>query len=203
MDLTIGIAYFYCKYDDPLRSSYDEICKSLIGQLLKDNATCLEYLYDFALKSSERNASTRNAFQEILQALLSCYDQVFIGIDGIDECEPAERKRVMSLLRSLIQPSDQNTIVRVLVFSCAEKDIERSLSPCKRLEVKTHHLTGSIEFYVNTRLHALNAIFKFKTPKLEEIARKIIEQSAGILISSAPVFCSTADIRQVCSFCLA
>lgn len=187
MDLMIGVAYFYCKYNDPLRSSYDEVCKSLIGQLLKDNVTCLEYLYAFALKSCERHASTSNAFPEILKALLSCYDQVFIGIDGIDECEPAERKRLTSLLRSLIQPSDQETIVRVLVFSCAENDIERSLSPCKRLDVKSHHVWRSIESYVNTRLNALNAIFKFRALKLEEIARKITEQSAGILISSAPV----------------
>jgi len=113
--------------------------------------------------------------------MIQCYDQVFIGIDGIDECEPVERKCIVSLLKNLSQPCEQDTIVKVLIFGCAEHDIERSLVGCNRLDLKSHHITGGIEHYVNTRLVRLNSVFRFRPQKLEEIARRIADKSAGII----------------------
>jgi hypothetical protein len=179
--LEIGLAYFYCKYNDPLQSNYEEICKSLIAQLLKSNQNGLEYLYNFALQSGERYATSKSGFQEILQSMVQCFDRVFIGIDGIDECELAERKQITSLLRTLTQPSDQGRAVKCFVFGCAERDIEQSLIHCNRLDLKNKHMTGGIEHYVNTRLALINLLLRFRPQKIQEISRKIVAQSAGII----------------------
>lgn len=179
--LQIGLTHFYCKYNDPLRSNYEEICKSLIAQLLKNNQNGLEYLYNFALQSGERHATSKSDFQEIIQSMAQCFDQVFIGIDGIDECELAERKQITSLLRTLTQPSEQGQVVKCFVFGCAERDIERSFIHCNRLDLKSTRMTESIEHYVNARLALINLFLRLRPQKIQEISRKIVAQSAGII----------------------
>jgi len=174
-----GMAYFYCRYNDPLRNNYEAIAKGLISQLLKSNHNCLQYVFDVVLKSGERHASTKKLFPEMLSNMVLCYDQVFIGIDGLDECEPAERKQTLSLLHSLLTPLENVSKVKILLSSCAEKDIERSIRPCKNLQLKPQYLSIAIESYVRMRLAKLNERFRFSAARLEEIILRIANQSSG------------------------
>lgn len=176
----VVIGYFYCKYNDPRRSSCEEIAKSLIAQLLNGNQNCLDYLYDVASKSGEKHAIDKKSFSEILHSLSQCYDQVFFGIDGLDECEPVERKQAISLLQSLLRTSGQVCTIKILLCSCAEKDIERALEKEKRWHIKIKDLSAPIQTYVRIRLASLNQIFKFRASKLEQFALQISGQSEGM-----------------------
>ena len=179
-NLNIATIFFYCKYNDPQTKTHEEISKSLIAQLLKNNQNCLDYLYDFAMKSGERYAKGKKSFSEILYNLIQCYDQIFLGIDGLDECEPAERKQAISMLQSLLRAPEQGSILQILLCSRAEKDIERSLTKCKRLHIKSQNLSTPIRTYVGIRLASLNEIFRFRASNLKEIALQISDQSEGM-----------------------
>jgi hypothetical protein len=181
--LEFGAAFFYCKYNDSMRNTYIAIARSLVSQLLHNNQNGLAYMYDVVLKSGERYANTKKIFPELLSGLVQCYSHVLIGIDGLDECEPAERKQTIVLLRSLLDSSEHGSKLKVLISSCAEKDIERSIGVCKSLRLKAQDLSAAIESYVRTRLVGLNQAFKFSTARLEHIALQISNESAGDYLS--------------------
>lgn len=166
-----------------MRNTYIAIARSLVSQLLQNNQNGLAYVYDVVLKSGERYANTKKIFPELLSSLTQCYNHILIGIDGLDECEPAERKQTITLLRSLLDSSEHGSKLKVLISSCAEKDIERSIGVCKSLRLKAQDLSVAIESYVRTRLVELNRIFKFSTARLEHIMLQISNESAGDYLS--------------------
>jgi hypothetical protein len=181
--LEFGAAFFYCKYNDPMRNAYNAISRSLVSQLLQNNQNGLAYMYDVVLKSGERYASTKKIFPDLLSSLAQCYSHVLVGIDGLDECEPVERKQTITLLRSLLDSSEHGSKLKVLISSCAEKDIERSIGVCKSLRLKAQDLSDAIESYVRMRLVGLNQTFRFSTARLEHIALQISNESAGDYLS--------------------
>ena len=166
-----------------MRNTYQAIVRSLVSQLLKNNQNGLAYVYDVALKSGERYANAKKIFPELLSSMVQCYNHILIGIDGLDECEPAERKQTITLLRSLLDSSEHGSKLKVLVSSCAEKDIERSLGVCISLRLKAQDLSAAIESYVRMRLVDLNQTFRFSTARLEHIVLQISNESAGNSLS--------------------
>jgi hypothetical protein len=174
-----GLVYLYCKYKDQHRDNFTEITKSLIDQLLGENESCLEYLYDTLLSEDSEHATTKTGLRRIIQALIQCYDLVFIGIDGLDECEQSERSALLSLVESLVHPSEAETNVKVFLTSRAEIDIERSLGSSTRIHLKSQNLFADIQVYVNTRAIELRR-FELTSESIQEITEKLVVQSAGM-----------------------
>jgi hypothetical protein len=175
-----GLVYLYCKYKDQHRDNFAEISKSLIYQLLGDNESCLEYLYDTVLSQDADHATTKTGLRRIIQALVQCYDLVFIGMDGLDECEQAERSALLSLVESLVHPPEAETNVKVFLTSRAEIDVERSLGSSSRIDLNSHHLFADIQIYVNTRAIELRR-FELTSQSAREITEKLVDQSAGTI----------------------
>jgi len=176
----IGHVYLYCKYRDKHRDNFVEITKSLINQLLAENESCLEYLYDTALGDHADHATTITGLRTIVQALVQCYDLVFIGIDGLDECEQVERSALLSLVESLVHPPEAETNVKVFLTSRAEIDVERSLGSSSRIDLNSHHLFADIQVYINTRAIELRR-FELTSQSVHEITEKLVDQSAGMI----------------------
>jgi hypothetical protein len=175
------LVYLYCKYKDQHRDNFIEITKSLINQLLAENESCLEYLYDVALGDGAEHATTSTGLRTIVQALAQCYDLVFIGMDGLDECEQTERSALLSLVESLVHPPEAETNVKVFLTSRAEIDVERSLGSSSRIHLKSHHLFADIQVYVSTRAVELRR-FELASESVQEITAKLVDQSAGMTL---------------------
>ena len=148
-------------------------------QLLGDHEYCLEYLYQQVLASGRPKISASAHWGEIFATLLNCYDRVFIGVDGLDECEPAERKQITSFLRHPARNAESDCFTRIFISSCAEKDLERQLRDVQRFVVKQDHLTPSINHYVSARLAKMNEKFHFKPEKLDDVASRISARADG------------------------
>ena len=173
--------FFYCKYNDTSRNRYEEIAKSLIAQLLRDNLHCWNYLHDKALQSGERHLETKHTYSEIICTLVRCYDKVYLGIDGLDECEQSERKDVLSLIHSLLDPSETGSDVKIFLASRAERDIENSLLSSRHLEIRAHHLESDILNYATTKARFLCQKFQFSHEQLDPLVAAVTKQSAGTI----------------------
>jgi hypothetical protein len=171
--------YLYCKYNDPQRNNFTEICRSLIHQLAGNNDICYSYLYDFAANSSERLATRKQDLTQILQNVLQCYDEVFIGIDGLDECEKEERSKVIKLLNELLKLPRSTTSLYIFIASQAVLDIERFMAPkAHTLKIKHEHLSSDIQYYVHGRTAEL-ARLSLTGREMSELNEKVSERSAG------------------------
>ncbi|KAA6409279.1 MAG: hypothetical protein FRX48_06832 [Lasallia pustulata] len=151
------VAFFYCKYNNVLRNSYQEIVKSLIAQLLYNDDDCLRYLYDKAVTSRERHPSTRSVLEDLIVTMAQLHRNLSIGIDGADECEPSERR-------------------------CTEKDIEESLQLSTHLALKAHHLDSDIRSYIDIRSIELGEAFSCNKERVHEAACKVAGRPKGMFL---------------------
>ena len=174
------VAFFYCKYNNVLRNSYQEIVKSLIAQLLYNDDDCLRYLYDKAVTSRERHPSTRSVLEDLIVTMAQLHRNLFIGIDGVDECEPSERRCILSLVHNLLKLSDTELDLKVFLASCTEKDIEESLQLSTHLALKPHHLDSDIRSYIDIRSIELGEAFSFNEERVHEVACKVAGRPKGL-----------------------
>ncbi|KAA6406931.1 MAG: hypothetical protein FRX48_09229 [Lasallia pustulata] len=176
------VAFFYCKYNNVLRNSYQEIVKSVIAQLLYKNDDCLRYLYDKAVTSPERHPSTGSVLEDLIVTMAQLHRNLFLGIDGVDECEPSERRCILSLVHNLLKLSDTELDLKVFLASCTEKDIEESLQLSTHLALKPHHLDSDIRSYIDIRSIELGEAFSFNRKRVHEVACKVAGRPKGMFL---------------------
>ena len=105
---------------------------------------------------------------------------LFIGIDGVDECEPSERRCILSLVHNLLKLSDTELDLKVFLASCTEKDIEESLQLSTHLALKPHHLDSDIRSYIDIRSIAVGEAFSFNKERVHEVACKVAGRPKGL-----------------------
>ena len=173
------VVYFYCKEADPLRRTFNGIARSLIGQILALNPVCLNYLYERTVKSGERTPTSIHLCTDILKNLAANHDQLFIGIDGLDECEESERGRILALIYSILDVSNVKSNVKILLTTRKEKDIRQSIRSALQLEIEPHHIEKDMIYYIDLRVSELGLKFSLPIEEKKRIAREIATRSKG------------------------
>ena len=167
--------------------------KSLIAQLLYNNDDCLRYLYDKAVTVHQRHPSTRNVLEELIGTMARLHHDLFIGIDGIDECEPSERQLILSLVHNLLKLSDTELDLKIFLASCTEKDIEESLKQSTHLALNCHHLDSDVRSYIDIRSVELGKSLSLSGERVHEVVVKVADRPEGL--RSFRVSVRTYDIQ--------
>lgn len=173
------VVYFYCKNRDPTKRSFHEVFRSLIAQLLHLNPISLDYLHDLAVESVERHPSTFKTYQDILENISTAHNLLFIGIDGLDECEEAERRSILSLMQHILNASSHQANVKIFLTSQRVQDVQESLKGAIRFDVKHHHVKQDIQNYVHRRSSQLCKKFGYSLAKQESLIRDISAKPEG------------------------
>ena len=177
------VIFFYCKESDPLRRSFVDVARSLITQILELNPVCTRYLYDKALSSVEQNLSSMSTCIEILENLALHHSQLFIGIDGLDECGELERSRILGMLHRILGASKAKVNVRIFLASRKEGDIEKSLESANRLEIRHFHLKKDISSYVRVQVLELGKKFDLSAERQKHTTIEITTRVHGMWAS--------------------
>lgn len=117
---------------------------------------------------------------EIVQAMISHFDLVYLVVDGLDECG----SNVVEVLRSLKQLT-RGSPVNLAVFSRDELDINEELSECPHIEIAAQ--TEDLELYVRAQMENRRRLggLAVKNPELHEhILRTLIEGANGMSVTS-------------------
>ncbi|KAJ8062489.1 hypothetical protein OCU04_009019 [Sclerotinia nivalis] len=108
-DSSVSTIYFYCKHGDFQRNTFVAISCSIITQLLKDNEVLLPYLYEECILSNSVSLVSNDLCTKLLEV---CFGTIAkntcLIIDGVDECELAQRKLLLSSLGSIIDNANSN-----------------------------------------------------------------------------------------------
>lgn len=193
------VVYFYCKNRDPTKSSFHEVARSLIAQLLRLNPISLDYLYDLAVESGERHPSTFKTYQDILENISTTHNLLFIGIDGLDECEETERRSILSLMQHILKVSSHQANVKIFLTSQRVPDVELSLKSAIRFDIKHRHVKQDIQNYVHRRSSQLCKKFGYSLAKQKSLIKDISARPEG-KHGFITCFCSfTEFIRNVSS----
>ena len=175
------VVYFYCKNRDPSKRSFDAVARSLIAQILQLNPVSLDYLHETAVRSGEQHPSTFKSYQDILENISITHNLLFIGVDGLDECEEADRRLILSLMEHVLRISKAQANVKIFFASQRIKDVQESLKFAIRLDVKHHHVKQDIQNYVHARSAQLCKKFRYGFEKQKSLVREISSKPNGEL----------------------
>ena len=115
----------------------------------------------------------------MVQTVLKCHDDPWLAIDGLDECEPNERKEILSLITDLVESQEPDVALRVLVASRDEGDIERSLQRSFHLKLNNLQLKGAIGIYIDIEAKKLGRKWAFDSVEAQGICTSVCRRPQG------------------------
>ena len=178
----VGTAFFYVRHDDPKSQSLSNVLGSLITQLARQNALALADIMVLRAQLSGRNslsgALDENELVDQIHIISRHFDQVFIMIDGLDECGStfdSDRKRLVDAVAGLHHNDEDG--IRVLVFSRDELDIRSRFNTLGFKMVSVAATSADLRLFVNAWLPSLDC------PSAElraEAAQTLVRESDGM-----------------------
>lgn len=116
----------------------------------------------------------------------------FIILDGLDECNPVERKAVMQIMNDIVYrcDGDKQGKVRVLVVSTDLPDIRKWMTSEGILDLSPTDIQRDIDHFVSKQIEALRE--EKKLPLTEDDAQRIQRLSRRANGGKPLKSCSTA-----------
>ncbi|RYN46116.1 hypothetical protein AA0118_g12682 [Alternaria tenuissima] len=122
--------FFYCHDGDPMSSTAVGILKGLADQLLDQYPQMLPPCFTRRRLSGEPSLRSISQAKKLLEDFCDTIPKLFIVIDGLDECEKAERSQVLDILTQVVgyrDTIDPGTL-RLLVASQDLIDIRKGFN---------------------------------------------------------------------------
>jgi hypothetical protein len=108
-----------------------------------------------------------------LLSVSSLYTQVFVVIDGLDECQ--SREPLLELLADF-----KSSNVNLFVTSRPEIDIERKFVGCPYMEMERDAVIDDITTYIDFRLDEEHRFRRIRQQLKDEIKSKLLEKADGM-----------------------
>ena len=163
----------------------------LIEQLLDHHPDMLAPCYTKRSNSGEPSLRSLSQARRLLEDFCSVIPKLFIIIDGVDECEKAERSQTIDVLMGLIGKCDvtEPGKLSVLVVSQNYGDIRKRLQSSATtgvvpeiLEINHTDNEGDIRAYAEVWVKRIATRFDF-TPDISEYLENLtVERAKGISI---------------------
>ena len=130
-----AVAFVYFDYRDQKSQSPEDVVASLLRQVASQSALLPISLSELYSKLKKQNRKPQ--IQDLELTLLHVcqdFDQVFIAIDALDECDEAMRRKPVLLFLATLQQAPRN---RLFVTSRPHpEDIRKALKPAPQITVQ-------------------------------------------------------------------
>lgn len=200
------VLFFYCKSGDKEKDNFDSIGRTFLVQLLKKNKDILmPYYYKCFSNSTEATLRTHSLIERLLQiSILNC-PNVYIIIDGIDECERSERKKIAEWFRSLVEDSSnyRSDHVRVMFISQDDGIARKDFSDITTFKIESKHNSGDIKGYCQNSAKAMQEKFELEDYEKDTIAERVHGIAKGIVVSGVESISGTTQLTIPGMFLLA
>ena len=179
-DESIYILYAFPTYDDSGGNTEMAIIRSLLYQLCRANQSLIP-----AVNKEHDDRHNRslllNTWGNLLETFICGSEPVYIILDGLDECDEAEREQ---LLRTILGLWKNCSNLHILVASRKEVDIRRELEKhCETRTVEEKNRTDINRFVIRKINDLWRKIRHIAEPTdgefLKMVAQNIVNQSEG------------------------
>jgi hypothetical protein len=199
----VSFAFFYCRDKDEQRNKFVSIAKSMLSQLLRQQPAILPYLYDECLKSAKVTLTSPQDCIKLLGTVLQAVTQTFLIVDGIDECEPKERKAMLNFFTSTITGDDiAPGKVRALFISQQLNDIMAGLHMADSIQLTKDHIELDIRDFAVKRALEIQNKFNLMPdpmpdPAREHIVKLVCDGADGMFLFAKLVLQNLYDQRNL------
>ncbi|KAI9148085.1 DNA repair protein RAD5B [Paramyrothecium foliicola] len=116
---TAEVLFFYCRHKDESRNTFTSVARSLLVQMLTQKPNLLSHLHEKAALDTNVLLKSAPVAKELLKLGFGCYDQLYIVLDGLDECEQEDRREIAVWFQSTLENlySTERCTVRCLFVS--------------------------------------------------------------------------------------
>jgi hypothetical protein len=192
-DATIGIAYLYCNFQRRDEQKAEGLLASLLKQLAEELSSLPDSVRD--LYNRHKDKRTRPSVDEISRALKSVatlYLRVFIIVDALDECQPADRNwsKLLSELFVLQANCGANLFATSRFIPEIKKMFEGSLS----IEIRATE--DDVRRYLDSHISNLPAFVRRSPDLQEEIKTEVVKAVDGMYVSLAVIVDEEANSRS-------
>lgn len=179
----VGIAFFYCQANQSEKQNARYILGSLLKQLIRQAHLATESRQRKVIKNyydNHRNLRSHSlidldVFLSHLLFMVEVFDDVYIIVDGLDECTARDK-----LLQLLTVQSPSN--MHVFASSRPEKDIEVMFKEYPQLKMDEAGLKLDISKHIDYRLAHDPALKMIKSNLKSEIKDKLLEKVGHMLV---------------------
>jgi hypothetical protein len=143
------VVFFYCKDEVPQRNTFLSITRSFLYQLSFNDDDLTDYLDAELANSGEITLKTASLAKKLLDVSVRNKDNLFIIIDGLDECLKGEKQLIISSFQALmsadvhatlednlIDPTHQEGKIRCLVVGREDSDCFKLLKDVSTVKIQ-------------------------------------------------------------------
>lgn len=188
-----GLAYFYCRYNDPASQKPQTILGSLIAQLCLQDPEALKDATTFHAEHHPLDKlpalATEAELGELLQRISGRFDGINLIVDGLDEVGSRVAVDRSELLRILASLHQLPSTIRTLILSRAEQDIQNRLSEFEAISIAAS--SADLQLYVAANIKSLTVLEKDRELRTE-VFEALIHGAEGMYV---PCFLSSITPR--------
>jgi hypothetical protein len=176
-----AVAYFYFDFRNE-RQHMDIMLRSIIWQLSGQSLSpysALHQLYE-TLKNGTILPQHLDLLA-VLKNLLSGFDQTYIVIDGLDECNKTDWKSLVQFIHSLYYPT--KTALHLLFTSQPVQEFETDFKDVTFIELGSAVSTGDIRSFVGSEVPGVGN-WASDDKYAHHVTEQIVQKSNGMLVFS-------------------
>ncbi len=181
------VAYFYCKDGNERRNNFLSIAKGLLHQLCHGDDHLMEYLDAEMSTSGEATLKRMTTARPLLEVAANSKENLFIIIDGLDECTKKEKKEIISWVRSFASKEKRDRLelegetgeIRCLLVGQEDGECTKLLKDCQTIKIQPADNNDDIHVFCQ---HLENELRK-KHPRLQvpeaQITLRVVKEAGG------------------------
>lgn len=170
----IALLFFFCDSQDDRRKNASLILRGLVYQVIGQSPALALYLHNEYEKQGEQLFSSPNCLQtlwRLFHAMIehSDFQQVFIVVDALDECDTESLSMLLALLQPYVTIDDGDATQGFAESS--DSRVKWLLTSRNELRIK-QPLIGSLEISLEENAtHVERAVLHFIDVKVKQLAR--------------------------------
>lgn len=174
-------SYFYCRGDDVQQNTSLAVLMDILRQMAQHNDDLLAYCDD---KSIEGPLGSINVVKQLLEAFCEYDTDQFVIIDGLDECEEAQRKIIIDFWKSMVDKTEAQKPGKLRIFLVSQDkfDIEVSLKSSRHASLVYVHpayTDKDIKTYVLESFSSAQKDFLLGPDRKRVIEKLICQRAEG------------------------
>lgn len=192
------MAFVYCRDGNRNRNNFLSIAKNILYQLSHNDDPLTQYIDAVMSKEGQTTLQRVELAKELLRVVVHSHENVFIVVDGLDECLKQERRVVFSWIQSIIgsesKPQDNQghtadqtdevepALVRCVIVSQEDGESSRMSKGYPVLKIIPADNQKDIKAYCEAWEHKIR--LKYPSIKFEEgpnsIANTVLKRADGM-----------------------
>jgi hypothetical protein len=119
--------------------------------------------------------------RDLLETALKSSEKVYIVLDGLDECDPPEKKSIISWFQSVVAslPDTEFDSIRCLFISQDDGEIGKLLSKTPAIHINPDNTRQDIQAYAILWSRTIQEKFDLSDEKREAILSTVTQRAGG------------------------